>query len=245
MTFTVSIANQADILVDLLEMYFPDGARVIDLTYGTGALWWKIFETPRLNSSYRVTKCDAEPSLEGDGIQKLDLLQDDYSALGQHDAAIFDPPYLIGRPSFDYPASSKVLNSNISGTQVMAMQFQGKRSWSAKARSKTMEGGINRFVANMTLDVFNERLRGVARVAPAVLKEGGLLLVKIMNPRHKKKLVDHALAIKLALAQNFCLIDELVYIRQGATTWKVKGHLQNLHGYWLVFQKKSGEVTLT
>ena len=238
-TFSVALCNQADILEQLLQLYFPDGAKIIDLTYGTGAFFWNIFEKPRLNEIYQVTKCDAEPSLEGEEIHKLDLETDDYSQLGLHDCAVFDPPYLIGRPSFDYPASSKVLDSNISGTQVLAMQFQGKRSWSAKARAKTGENGINRFVANMTLEVFHERLKGLARVAPTVLKDNGLLLTKIMNPRHKGKLVDHAFAIKREMHESFDLVDELAYVRQGATTWKIKGHLQNLHGYWLVFQKRA------
>jgi hypothetical protein len=236
--FTVSLANQADILEQLLQLYYPEGCKIIDLTYGTGALFWNIYEKPRLREIYSVTKCDAEPSIEGEEIHRLDLTHDDYSHLGLHDVALFDPPYLIGRPSFDYPASSKVLNSNISGTQLLAVQFQGKRSWSSKARAKTQENGINRFVANMTLEVFNERLKGLARVAPTVLKERGILLCKIMNPRHNGKLVDHSWNIKSILSPNFDLVDELVYIRQGATTWKVKGHLQNLHGFWLVFQKR-------
>lgn len=235
--FTISLENQADILEKLLHLYFPSGAKAIDLTYGTGALWWNVFEDDRLAKMYSVTKCDAVPSLEHENINRLDLTLDDYSHLGGHDLALFDPPYLIGRPSFDYPASSKVLNSNISGTQVLAMQFQGKRSWSAKARAANQDG-TNRFVANITLDVFVERLKGLARVAPIVLRDDGLLLVKIMNPRHKGKLMDHSCHIKTILTPNFELMDELVYIRQGSTTWKVKGHLQNLHGFWLVFKKR-------
>src|SRR5579872_3765179 len=129
--FTVSLENQAVILEGLLELYYPEGARAIDFTYGTGALWWNIFENPRLKEMYPVTKCDAEPSLPEESINQLDLTKDDYAHLGKHEIGVFDPPYLR-RPSFDYPNKSKVLNSNIAGTQLIALQYQGKRSWAAK-----------------------------------------------------------------------------------------------------------------
>ena len=227
--FTVSLANQADILQDLLELYYPQGASIIDFTYGTGAIYWNIFEKPGLSDNYRIMKCDAEPSLENEAIMKLDLTTDDYSNLGAFDIGVFDPPYLK-RPSFDYPNKSKVLSSNIANTQVIAMQYQGKRSWAAKK--------LNRFVANLTPEIFTERLKGLARVAPTVIKEEGLLLVKIMNPREKGAIWDHAFEIKTVLNDKWKLVDELAYIRQGPTTWKIKGHLQSLHGYWLTFQKR-------
>jgi hypothetical protein len=228
--FSIFLDNHAEIWERLLEFYYPNGARVIDFTYGTGAIWWNIFEKKKVQ--YTVTRCDAAPNgkvLKEDVFTK-DLTKDDYTGLGQHDAAVFDPPYLIGRSSFDYPNKSKVLNSNITGTQILAMQYQGARSWAANK--------LDNYVANPTLEVFNQRVRGLNERAPTVIKDAGLLFVKVMDPRNDGSLVAHHVNIINALT-NFQLIDLGVYIRQGATTWKVKGHLQNLHGYWMVFQKKS------
>ncbi len=231
--FTVLMDNHADIWERLLEFYYPGGARVIDFTYGTGAIWWNIFE--KAKTKYSLTRCDAAPNekVKGEGVIVKDLTRDDYSELGLHDCAVFDPPYLIGRNSFDYPSKSKVLDSNIAGTQVLAMQYQGKRSWAANK--------LNKYVANATLQVFNDRVLGLNQRSPSALKDGGLLFVKVMDPRHDGSLIAHHINIVNALT-NFRLSDLGVYIRQGATTWKVKGHLQNLHGYWMVFQKGCGEI---
>jgi hypothetical protein len=230
--FTVSLENQADIVEKLLQLYYPQGAKIIDFTYGTGAIWWNVFEKPFLNEKYQITKTDAEPSTKlKEPIHTLDLTKDDYSQLGKHDIGVFDPPYLIGRPSFDYLSNGKVLDSGIAGTQkVISMGFQGKRSWSST--------NLNKYVCNLTRSVFDERVDGLKIKADQTIKSEGLLFVKIMNPRNNGKIIDHVYTIKQKL-QNFELMDELIYIRQGATTWKVKGHLQNLHGFWLIFQKKS------
>src|SRR6266446_3420111 len=136
--FTISLENQADIVDKLLRLYYPEGADIIDFTYGTGAIWWNVFENPSLNKRYQVTACDADPSPKlKEPINKLDLTESDYSHLGKHDIGVFDPPYLIGRPSFDYPSNEKTMDSGISGTQkVISMGFQGKRSWSSTNLNK-------------------------------------------------------------------------------------------------------------
>lgn len=207
--FTILMDKQADIWRHLLEFYFPSGAKVIDFTYGTGATWWPT------TSLYQITKTDAVPN-DASVIRK-DLTKDNYADLGLHDAGFFDPPYLIGRSSFDYPTSSH-RQGNI-----------GKRSWG--------QNGLARFVANPTLDVFVERLNGLNSVASQTIKEGGLLFIKLMDCRKDGKLITHHITTTQKLT-NFDLIDLAIYIRQGATTWESKQHLQNLHGYWLVFKKK-------
>ncbi|MHB1910373.1 MAG: hypothetical protein ACYCQJ_16125 [Nitrososphaerales archaeon] len=226
--FTIFLDNHADIWERLLKFYYPEGAKVIDFTYGTGAMWWNIYEK---ELDYSVTKTDASPNdkVLKEGVIVKDLTKDDYSELGIHDCALFDPPYLIGRSSFDYPNKSKVLDSNVAGTQLLALQYQGKRSWGANK--------LDNYVANPTLEVFNQRVEALNHVAPTVLCDDSLLFVKVMDPRHNGSLVPHHVNIINALT-NFRLYDIGIYVRQGATTWKVKGHLQNLHGYYLIFQNK-------
>ncbi len=206
---TILMDKQADIWRHFLEFYYPQGAKVIDFTYGTGATWRA---TP---TQYLITKTDAVPNDES--VIKKDLTKDSYADLGLHDAGFFDPPYLIGKNS-SYIATSSHRQDNI-----------GKRSWG--------QNGLARFVANPTLDVFIERLNGLNTAASQTIKSGGLLFVKIMDCRKDGRLITHHITIIQKLT-NFELIDLAVYIRQGATTWETKQHLQNLHGYWLIFKMR-------
>ena len=92
-------------------------------------------------------------------------------------------------------------------------------------------------MANPTLDTFIERLNGLNIAAEQTIKAQGLLFVKIMDCRKDGKLITHHITAIQKLT-NFELIDLAIYIRQGATTWETKQHLQNLHGYWLIFKKR-------
>ena len=81
---TVSIFMQplAEILSDLLKTYYPKGCRCIDITFGTGSLWWKVKESPALAPLYPITACDAVPNEKlrvMDSINQKNLLSDDYS----------------------------------------------------------------------------------------------------------------------------------------------------------------------
>ena len=212
MTFTLFFDDQSEILRRLLQLYFPSRGtvRVIDLTYGRGALWSAIFDDAVLRRKYRLTKCDAIPTVKG--VKKRNLFKDDYSNLGLHDAAVVDPPYLIGRHAFDY----------------------GKKQTSKKSWAKN--GGLKKHTSNQTLGQFNRRIECVRDKAPTFLRPGGLLLVKVLDPRYKHRLICHHINITNALRESFELIDIGVYIRQGATTWKIPGNLHNAHGYWLAFR---------
>ena len=77
MVFTVFLNNHSEIIVDLLQLYYPNGAKAIDVTYGTGGLWWGVYENPDITKKYVVTKCDAEPNPDPkikETIEKLNLL---------------------------------------------------------------------------------------------------------------------------------------------------------------------------
>ena len=210
MTFTLFLNDQASILKELLELYFPvrRKVRVLDLTYGKGALWGRIRADRRLRSKYVVTKCDASPTARG--VRKRNLLTDDYSSLGLHHVAVFDPPYLIKRSAFDYQETSH-------------------NSWSA-------DHNPGKYTKNQSVDTFNRRVESLREKAPTFLLRDGLLLVKVMDPRWKGKLIPHHITISKILQDSFELIDLGVYLRMGASTWTILGHLHNLHGYWMIFR---------
>jgi len=197
----------------LLELYYPrtPKVKVIDLTYGKGHLWKIITNDPTLRRKYRVTACDAKPASRN--VKKRNLLTDNYSNLGRHNAAIFDPPYLIKRVSFDHPKKTR-------------------NSWSSDRNPA-------KYTKNQSLQEFNHRVERLSEKAHTFLKPNGLLLVKIMDPRSDGILIPHHFNITKILSDRFELIDLGIYVRMGPTTWKLRGHLQNLHGYWLVFKLKS------
>jgi hypothetical protein len=163
MTFSVFLNSQADIVAELMQVYAPKGARVIDFTFGTGGLWWKVKESPLLAPLYPITACDAAPNSklkDAVGILQRDLLKDDYSELGQHDIGVFDPPYLIGRNAFDIPNGLKKPKGAVGTTAL-----QGPRSWSQDELSK--------YTANPTVADFNRRVEALNRVGPQSIKRGG------------------------------------------------------------------------
>lgn len=220
MTFTLFFDDQGEIVRRLLQVYFPSRrtVKIIDVTYGRGALWSTVFGDPAMRRKYHVTKCDAIPTVKG--VKRRDLLTDDYSRLGQHDAALYDPPYLIGRQSFDY----------------------GRKQTSQKSWAKT--GGLKKHTSNQTLEQFNRRVECLRDKAQSFLRPGGLLIVKVLDPRYKHRLICHHINIANALRASFELIDIGVYVRQGASTWKINGNLHNAHGYWLMFRLRD-EATKT
>lgn len=216
--FTFLIQKQSRILLELLQLYYPAGAKIIDLTFGKGRLWADVFASPTLRAMYPVTACDASPAPDAEGgvtAVKRNLFSDTYDDLGLHDVAVYDPPYLVQRVSFDY--------ANVSS-----------RSWGAS--------DLEKFTTNSSVEVFNYRVECVREKARTFLKPGGQLLVKILDPRKDTKLICHHLSVANILMTDFELVDIAVYERIGPSTNNIRGHLHNLHGYWLAFQlKESGE----
>ena len=81
---TARVGMNAPLLADILRLYVPDGARVLDVTYGKGHFW----AHPGLRERYRVTGCDLELAAD---------LRADLRALpvrcGAVDVVVLDPPY--------------------------------------------------------------------------------------------------------------------------------------------------------
>lgn len=225
--------KHADNMVTIVREFYPKGADILDVTYGTGALWWRFKEDPLLKDHYRIVACDKTPSDRlkfNEIINELDVLTADYRPLvprGQtgFDIIVIDPPYLVGRDSFDY--SAKIVEGAL-----VPMQYQGKRSWNDDRQ---------KYVKNQSIEDFDRRFIALNRVLPDILKPNGHLIIKVMNPRHNGHLIRHTMRIDRILTNLECT-DEIPYIRQGATTWSVPGHAQNLHGYYLIYQLKHSEA---
>lgn len=199
--------DHATNLRDLLLNYKLDyeGSKVIDFTFGKGGLW-------KTDYKYKltITKCDAKPIKEN-CLQK-NLLSDDYSELGLHQAGVLDLPYKYGK-------ETEVFNHE----KPESMQKQGKNSW----------GKNPQFATNLKLQDFLDRVRALNKIAGTCLEKNALLFVKIMDIRYKTKLViNHKIMIdELA---NFECIANFVYLAAGAHTWKHEA--ENMYGFWQVFR---------
>ncbi|MHB8603385.1 MAG: hypothetical protein ACYC9R_12200 [Nitrosotalea sp.] len=163
-------------------------------------------------------------------IQK-NIFNDSYAELGSHKFGVFDPPYLYGnRQAFDYPAGGMDgLIEKVNSSHITPMQLQGPRSWGAN--------GLKKFVGNKSVEEFEERLRKLNEKAPTVLEPKGVLIVKVMDPRHDGKLITNHTKCENLLT-NFEVTNIGPYIRQGATTFSTEKNFQNLHGYWMTFRLK-------
>ncbi len=227
--FDVLHERSAEIIADLLQLYRPSGAKIIDFTFGTGALWWKIFETPELCKKYRVTACDAVPfdskeaqAPRGFRVTKRNLLEDDYGDLGKHDVGLVDFPYRIGKPS----------STKANEGRPVAIQLMGPRSWAAS------KGDTSRFMYNESEESFNERVDALNRKAPSCLKPRALLINKIMNVGDGKgRLVPHAYNC-WRLFTNFELIEDPIYVRHDTGPYRRRGQLERIHGHFQIFRLK-------
>ena len=232
--FDVLHERSAEIIADLLQLYYPRGAKIIDFTFGTGALWWKIFETPELCKKYKVTACDAVPfdskeaqAPRGFRVTKRNLLEDDYGDLGKHDVGLVDFPYRIGKPS----------STKANEGRPVAIQLMGPRSWAAS------KGDTSRFMYNESEESFNERADALNRKAPSCLKPRALLINKIMNVGDGKgRLVPHAYNC-WRLLTNFELIEDPIYVRHDTGPYRRRGQLERIHGHFQIFRLKEEKVS--
>ncbi len=211
---------------ELKTQYFDEEVSKLSRTKKWGVLTEteiKIEATRRVNE--RISK---SIDILRDIIVK-DIDFDSYKELGVFDAGFADFPYLIGRSNaFNYNKPGVVSHS-----QGLSQGMTGPRSWSTS--------GLETYVANPNVEAFNNRVKKLNVKASEVIKPNGFLFIKIMNPRHNNQLINHDVTFINELT-NFVCIDRATYIRSGATTWTINGHMQNLTGSWMVFQRKEVSV---
>lgn len=203
---TILTQDHATNLRDLILNYGLDSEDARIIDFSYGrGSYW------RTDYQYRckVTKTDAVPNSED--VIKKNLFDDDYSDLGEFAAGIFDPPYLYGHPAFDYGLN---------------------KDKGVKAESWAVEP---RFTQNKNEQDFINRVIALNRVAKQCIRKEGLLFVKVMDTRHKTKLVLNHCHIINNLPDFECWAMN-VYVAGGAKTWK--SHSETSHGYWMVFKRK-------
>jgi len=76
------VSGNADVFPEVLSLHVPEGAKIADVTYGTGVFWKKV----------DITKYELLPSDIATGIDCRNLPYEDASL----DAIVIDPPYMEG-----------------------------------------------------------------------------------------------------------------------------------------------------
>jgi hypothetical protein len=224
--FDVQHERAADTVANLLQLYYPKGCKIIDFTFGTGSLWWKVFETPELAKKYIVTACDAVPFKKTKRakapkhfvVHKVDVINGSYSRFGLHDVGLVDFPYRIGKPS----RKSKK-------DQAVAIQLKGPRSWARE--------DISRFMYNSTELDFWFKIMALNLKAPAALKPGGLLINKIMSVGNGNGgLAAHPYHC-WHLLTNFILAEDVIYERSDTGPFRRNGQLERKHGHFQIYRR--------
>lgn len=221
-------------LRDLLLNYGLDrpDCRIVDFTFGTGSMWKTDYAY-----KFELTRTDAVPTRED--VIKKDLLSSDYSDLGMHDAAIFDPPYLYGHSAFDYSMNNRkdIEAKNNNSQLIVSAQLQGKNSWG-------QTGDLKRFTGNKDEREFIDRVKGVNRAALTKIKLSFFMHCSrswnTMNGGYQ--MPNHIHCIQNLT--NFKLYATFPYLAGGAKTWK--SHCETSHGFWIVLklQKDKDQTAL-
>ncbi len=192
--------------------------------------WKKVSEEARIKEA--KTRVDERIHKSLDPLRDIhvkDIDSDSYIEFGDFNFGCADFPYLIGRQNaFNYTNKKKYPTSSHS------QALYGDRSWGTSQ--------LGTYVANPSVKAFNDRVKKLNVRAAEVILPGGLLFVKVMNVRHNKELINHDVTFINELT-NFKSVDRSTYIRtSGATTWKLEKHMQNINGFWLVFERLAKKI---
>lgn len=87
--YTAKVGTNADQFPDILELYVPDGQRILDMTYGKGVFWRNVDL-----SKYTAVFNDIDPNTTAEFSYDFRDLPDDWS--DRFDAVVLDPPYQEG-----------------------------------------------------------------------------------------------------------------------------------------------------
>lgn len=125
----------------------------------------------------------------------------------KRDILVYDPPYKYESPRF-------------------ILQNRKAEGWKDKPQ-KTL----------YSLDIQKANIEKLNNIALNLLKDDGILIVKIMDTRYKGKLIPaHCMFINGLT--NFEIKDILIYIKLGVGIFVNKKSAQTAHGFFLIFKKK-------
>lgn len=131
---TARVGRNADLFADVLAIYVPKGARVLDMTWGKGNFWTSVnTDDWRLTRNDAVTEADTHEDFRATSF-----------ASASFDAVILDPPYALHGTGTPIKASiSSPYNLNHALTPTSAKQVREVYAAGiAEARRLLVIGGV-------------------------------------------------------------------------------------------------------
>lgn len=216
------IGGNADIFPQILDLHVPDGARIADVTYGSGVFWSKV----------DLSRYELLPTDIATGVDCRALPYED----GFLDALVLDPPYMEGllRDVKEHKAG------NGSYSAFRNYYSNGDES------SKTWERPDGKPSPKWHAAV-RELYYYAGREAWRTLRPGGVFIVKCQDEvSANKQWLTHVEIINDCEGMGFYTKDLFVVVRQnraGVSRIKKQVHARKNHSYFLVFVKPEPKKT--
>jgi len=203
-----------DVFKQVLEFYVEPYSSILDLTYGNGKMWRSLDERYTMHLTTNDVDPESPSQFHVPFHQIADFLKGVRKGLLNIDAAIYDPPYKYEQPSH-------YLRLNHGG---LALHHgENDLDWKANKTKWMVQDQVS------TAEVLNTEL-------PKILRDGGSVIVKIMNTRLKGNLIANDRIIIDAFT-NFSLFDQVVYVRTLTGLFHNIKRAQVAHGFYLIFKK--------
>jgi len=221
---TAKVGDNSDLFPDILALYMPPPALILDMTYGRGVFWKKVerdfdvlyisnnaeLDRPRTvhEEQYAVVANDIDPQR---GAFSYDFRELPEEWAGRFDAVVLDPPY-----------------QHVGGVE--SMKDSMDKRYKNKARGRRGYAG-SKAVHQLYIEGMVEARR--------VLKSGGILATKTMDQVESGKQVwDHIILLNVAKALGFVDEDLFVLVSKMTPTMRHKYqlHARKNHSYFLVLR---------
>jgi len=221
---TAKVGDNSDQFPDVLALYVPPPALILDMTYGRGVFWRKVeqefavhyiggdLDRPRTmhEELYLVVANDIDSELSNTHYDFRSLPEE---WADRFDAVVLDPPYL-------YQGGIETLKDSID------------RGYKNKERSRSGIHGVA-LVHQLYAAGMSEAYR--------VLRRKGILIVKCMDQVMSGKQVWMGWEMqRLAETLGFVSEDLFVLVNKSTPTMrhKVQDHARRNHSYFLVFKRR-------
>ena len=215
-------STNAEQFPDILRLYVPPPACVLDMTYGNGVFWRQVgnvefvnFETaaldnPASDGHYLLFANDLDKSK---GYFHYDVVNLPERWEARFGAVVLDPPYL-----------------GVGGLETLKESID--RGYGTRARARRGLKGICA-VRQLYAAGMMEAYR--------VLTRSGVLIVKTMDQVEsgRQHLLSHDIC-DLGRILGFKFEDQFVYVNKNAPTMrhKTQKHARKNHSFWLVFRRR-------
>jgi len=222
---TAKVGDNSDLFPDILALYVPPPALILDMTYGRGVFWKKVerdfdvlyisnndeLDRPRTahDEQYAVVANDIDPQR---GVFSYDFCCLPEEWAGRFDAVVLDPPYMYHSST----SHKKSIDRGYANNERVAMGIHGVGPVHAMYFRGMME-------------------------ARRVLVPNGVLVIKCQDQIMSGKQYRQHISLWAWAVSELGFIDEDMFVLVSKTTptmrHKYQLHARKNHSYFLVFRR--------